>query len=186
MLNRRVIWIESTKTKVPLPLVENQFDYAAFIIQFWKAPTMYNRSTLCWENRYVNGTKTTFSALFHALMMRVLRHCICWRFHNVRATRGRVAKFQFLKKLSWWPIFFLLQISSELKILEHNVKTDSVFCLDFKQFRLKGKKKMSRSTLFDDRMFLGRICTIKLTEISRTYLNKHFGVKIISIGQIVC
>ena len=33
MLNRSAIWIESTKTKVPLPLGENQFDYAAFIIQ---------------------------------------------------------------------------------------------------------------------------------------------------------
>ena len=40
MLNHSAIWIESTKTKVPLPLVENQFDYAEFIIQFRKAPTM--------------------------------------------------------------------------------------------------------------------------------------------------
>ena len=111
MLNRSAIWTESTKTKVPLPLVENQFYYAAFIIQFRKAPTMYSRSTLCWENWLVKGTKTTFSILFYALMMHVLRR-ICWCFHNFRETRGRVAKF----------LFFLLQISSELRILEHNIK----------------------------------------------------------------
>ena len=70
----------------------------------------------------IERTKNTFSVLFYELMMRVLRRCICWRFHNVRATSGRVAKFQFLKKLSRWSIFFLLQTSSELKILEHNVK----------------------------------------------------------------
>ena len=28
--------------KVPLPLGGNQFDYAAYIIQFRKAPTMYS------------------------------------------------------------------------------------------------------------------------------------------------
>ena len=31
-------------TKVPLPTGENQFDYAAFIIQFRKAPPMYRRN----------------------------------------------------------------------------------------------------------------------------------------------
>ena len=153
MLSRSAIWIESTKTKAPLPLVENQFHYAAFIIQFRKAPTIYSRSTLCWENRYVKGTKTTFSILFYTLMMHVLRRCICWRFHNVRATRGRVAKFQFLKKLSWWPIFFLLQISSELIILEHNIKIGQCLLPRFRAISPQRQKNvqilhMSRFTLF--------------------------------------
>ena len=45
---------------------------------------------------------------------------------------------------------------------------------------------MSRFTLFGDQTFRGRICKIKFAEISRTCLNKHFGVKIISIDQFVC
>ena len=45
---------------------------------------------------------------------------------------------------------------------------------------------MTRFTLFGDQTFRGRICKIKLAENSRTYLNKHFGVKIISIGLFVC
>ena len=45
---------------------------------------------------------------------------------------------------------------------------------------------MSRFTVFGDQTFRARICKIKLAEISRTYLNKHFGVKFISIGQFVC
>ena len=45
---------------------------------------------------------------------------------------------------------------------------------------------MSRFKLFGDQTFRGRIYKIKLAEISRTYLNKYFGVKIISIGQFVC
>ena len=44
---------------------------------------------------------------------------------------------------------------------------------------------MSKFTLFGDQTFRGRICKIKLAEISRTYLNKHYGVKIISIGPFV-
>ena len=44
----------------------------------------------------------------------------------------------------------------------------------------------SRFTLFGNQMFHGGICKIKLAEVSRTYLNKHFGVKIISIVQFVC
>ena len=39
--------------------------------------------------------------------------------------------------------------------------------------------------LYGDQTFRGRIYKIKLAEISRIYLNKHFGVKIISIGQFV-
>ena len=143
------------------------------------------RKPICKRNKnYI------FSILFYALMTPVLSRCICWLFHNIRAIRGRVAKFQFLKKLSRWPIFFLLQISSELKILELNIKTDSVFCLDFEQFRLKGKKCTNftyvQITLFGDQTFRGRICKIKHAEISRTCLNKHFGVKNISIDQFVC
>ena len=34
--------------------------------------------------------------------------------------------------------------------------------------------------------FRGHICKIKFAEISRTCLNKYFGVKIISIDQFVC
>ena len=45
--------------------------------------------------------------------------------------------------------------------------------------------KMSRFTFFGDQTFHGRICIIKLAE-SKIYLNKHFDVKITSIGQFVC
>ena len=88
------------------------------------------------RNQYVKGIKNTIQYY----LMSVLKRCICWRFHNVRATRGRVANFPFLKKLSRWSIFFLLQISSELKVLKHNVKNGKCLLLYFEQFRLKGKK----------------------------------------------
>ena len=45
---------------------------------------------------------------------------------------------------------------------------------------------MSSFMLFGDQAFRGRICKIKLAEINGTYLNKHFRVKIISIGKLVC
>ena len=144
MLNRSAIWIESTKTKMPLPLGKTQFDYAAFIIQSRKAPTMYSRSTctICWEDRYIKGTKTTFSVLFYALVLRVLRRCICWRFHNVRAKRSIVMKFQFLKTLSRWSVFFfLLRTSFELKILEHIVKIGSCLLLRFRAISPHRQKK---------------------------------------------
>ena len=53
------------KTKVPLPSGENQFDYTAFIIQLEK------------HQQCTEGTNNTFSVLFYALMMCVLRRCIC-------------------------------------------------------------------------------------------------------------
>ena len=75
-------------------------------------------------------------------------------------------------------------------MLEHNVKKkDSVVPSGSisSNFASKTKKvqilNMSRFTLFGDQTFRVRICMIKLAEISRTILNKHFGVKIISIGQ---
>ena len=78
-----------------------------------------------------------------------------------------------------------------MKILEHNVKNWIVAsALISSNFAPKAKNEqilnMSRFTLFGDQTFRGCIYKIKLAEISRTYLNKHFGVKIISIGQLVC
>ena len=86
---------------------------------------------------------------------------------------------------------FSLKISSPLKILEYNVKKRVVCSVSISSnFVSKAKNvqilDMSRFMLFGDQMFRVRICKIKLAEISRTYLNKHFGVKIISIGQFVC
>ena len=78
-----------------------------------------------------------------------------------------------------------------MKILEHNVKNWVVSSASILSgFASKAKNvqilNMSRFKLFGDQTFRGRIYKIKLAEISRTYLNKHFGVKIISIGQFVC
>ena len=80
---------------------------------------------------------------------------------------------------------------SELKILEHNVKKRiASFGSISSNFASKAKNvqilNMSRFTPFGDQTFRALICKIKLAEISRTYLNKHFGVKFISIGQFVC
>ena len=70
-------------------------------------------------------------------------------------------------------------------------KTDSVFCLDFEQFRLKGKKctdfkYVQIHAFLAIKRFVGVFARSNFAEIFRTYLNKHFGVKIISIGHFVC
>ena len=74
-----------------------------------------------------------------------------------------------------------------MKRLEHNVMSSGSISRNFSS---KAKNvqilNTSRFMLFGDQTFRGRICKIKLAEISTTYLNKHFGVKIISVGQFVC
>ena len=54
---------------MPLPFGGNQFDYAAFIIQFWKAPTMYSlrsaeKTDICKQQKYIfrQWSKSSLSA----------------------------------------------------------------------------------------------------------------------------
>ena len=77
-------------------------------------------------------------------------------------------KFKFLKKLSRWPTVFFLQISFELKVLEHNVYKRIG---SFEQFRTKGKNvqilNMSRFRLFGDQMFGGHFAGSNLQKSVR-------------------
>ena len=111
--NRRAIWIEGAFTIGGKPV--------RLCRVYYSVP----KSTNNVQQNFTLLIKPIFERdkyIFRQWCTYLLRRCICWRFHTVRATRGRVAKFQFLKKLSRLPIVFLLQISFKLKILEHYVK----------------------------------------------------------------
>ena len=60
---------------------------------------------------------------------------VAWKNWNIHAGYLKIRSFP---TMVLWPIVFLLQISFEY--LNIMLKTDSVFWLNFEQFRLKGKK----------------------------------------------
>ena len=70
-------------------------------------------------------------------------------------------------------LLVLLQISSELKILEHNVKKRIVSSASISSNLASMAKNvqilnMSRFAIFGDKTFRGHICKIRLAEINRT------------------